>query len=734
MAKDNNLTDFLTDLANTIRAKKGTSDLINPQDFSSEIQNIETGFEYPSQGKDVNFYDYDGTLLYAFTSEEAAELDSLPTVVPKHNGLTFDGWNMTLDEVKEAVTLCGAYDVGANYTTTDGKTKLYIYIPEGVDSGIFNFTVELHGTGNGSGDLTIDWGDGVVDTITGLNSNSEWDPTHTYLSPGYYCIQLDRGPSGDLLLGTANFPLLGTDLSKAAILRRVELGGNGYYGPGMSSNRAHYLWDQTFKDCYNLVSISIPQVTLIYDYAFTNCKSLKAVIFPRHPATSSHNSVKNNICAGCSSLKVLSIPKQYKYIYGFVGSGVSRAVIPFITGSNNFKDCISLQEVRLGESITQIYSSNFYGCTSLIHFKFPTRISSISEQAFANCSNIRLYDFSKATRIPTLDNINAFTGINDTCKILVPYNLYYQWKDSNNWARYADHIIMNYTPVECTSLVITADDLERGNDNLAVVTWTAITNGTILDGTSVENITLSGTARVNVGYNETAESVTKEVSYTFLGVTVTTSITQGAYIKNCIICEYNITSTGNYTLIYSSTVVNQLTAMYVDGVEVEVNSSYSFTTTGIHEVIFKFADDLVLTSLYNLFNNITTLTKADFTGLNMSGITSTSTSNGTARMFYGCTSLKEIILPTSIKYLGYYMFYNCNAVTSLKIKATTAPTVYGQYTWGTSSAYLGNTNRSKGINKCYVPVGATGYNGTYWASYLFSTNYCGFTKVESDEL
>ena len=42
MAKTDNLTDFLTDIADTIRAKKGTTALINPQDFSSEISSIET--------------------------------------------------------------------------------------------------------------------------------------------------------------------------------------------------------------------------------------------------------------------------------------------------------------------------------------------------------------------------------------------------------------------------------------------------------------------------------------------------------------------------------------------------------------------------------------------------------------------------------------------------------------------------------------------------------------------
>ena len=43
MAKNDNLKDFLTDVADAIREKKGTTDKINPQDFSSEIASIQSG-------------------------------------------------------------------------------------------------------------------------------------------------------------------------------------------------------------------------------------------------------------------------------------------------------------------------------------------------------------------------------------------------------------------------------------------------------------------------------------------------------------------------------------------------------------------------------------------------------------------------------------------------------------------------------------------------------------------
>jgi hypothetical protein len=45
MAKNNNLKDFVTGVAGAIREKKGTTELINPQDFENEIRTIQTGID-----------------------------------------------------------------------------------------------------------------------------------------------------------------------------------------------------------------------------------------------------------------------------------------------------------------------------------------------------------------------------------------------------------------------------------------------------------------------------------------------------------------------------------------------------------------------------------------------------------------------------------------------------------------------------------------------------------------
>lgn len=70
MAKNDNLTDFLTDVANAIRAKKGTADMINPQDFVNEIESIEG--DSGSASIWTGHADVDGLKAIGWTDEDIA--------------------------------------------------------------------------------------------------------------------------------------------------------------------------------------------------------------------------------------------------------------------------------------------------------------------------------------------------------------------------------------------------------------------------------------------------------------------------------------------------------------------------------------------------------------------------------------------------------------------------------------------------------------------------------------
>lgn len=67
------------------------------------------------QKKDVNFYDYDGTLLHSYTDQEALALTSLPEN-PSHSGLTAQGWNWSLSDMKSQVQSMGKCDISDSRT------------------------------------------------------------------------------------------------------------------------------------------------------------------------------------------------------------------------------------------------------------------------------------------------------------------------------------------------------------------------------------------------------------------------------------------------------------------------------------------------------------------------------------------------------------------------------------------------------------------------------------------
>ena len=75
MAKNNNLNDFLTDVANSIRTKTQTTELINAQDFSDKILSIQTGGG--SENTLKKLLDATKSANYLFYEYQGASVDNL---------------------------------------------------------------------------------------------------------------------------------------------------------------------------------------------------------------------------------------------------------------------------------------------------------------------------------------------------------------------------------------------------------------------------------------------------------------------------------------------------------------------------------------------------------------------------------------------------------------------------------------------------------------------------------
>ena len=116
----------------------------------------------------------------------------------------------------------------------------------------------------------------------------------------------------------------------------------------------------------------------------------------------------------------------------------------------------------------------------------------------------------------------------------------------------------------------------------------------------------------------------------------------------------------------------------------------------------------------------------DCTSLTSITIPNSVTSIGNS-CFFGCTSLPSITIPNSVTSLGAGVLSNCKALTSIYSLRSTAPSL-GLNPFGSSSSnYTGRNTYNQGVNRLYVPQGATGYDTGGWNNPLQRATSCGFT-------
>ena len=426
--------------------------------------------------KDINFYDYDGTCVAAWSLAELAGKTALPDY-PTHDGLTCQGWNWTLTDLKAENA---KMNVGAMYITTDGKTRIYITLQEGRKSPMLGVCP--------NGTVTVDWGDGTTpNTLTGTSvSTVKWTPTHNYAEPGDYVITLTVngtfGIVGDDYGGNLlRYNSSGSDGRNYAYwnaIQRVFLGSSitsigeyafqgcsslaqitlpsgvtsiGYSAFYACGSLAHItipsgvtsISDSTFGSSYGLAQITLPSgVTSIGDGAFSFCHSLVQITIP-----SSVTSISDSAFDHCYDLAQITIPNSVTSIgfYMFQGcrSLAQITILGGVTdiGDDAFQGCSSLVQITLPGGVTSIGESAFQGCQSLAHITIPNSVTSIGFYMFQGCSSMAFYDFTAYTEVPTLEDGNAFSGIPADCEIRVPAALVNEWKAATNWATYASKIV-----------------------------------------------------------------------------------------------------------------------------------------------------------------------------------------------------------------------------------------------------------------------------------------------------
>ena len=425
--------------------------------------------------KDVNFYDYLGNLVYSYTAQEFQALTELPAG-PTHEGMTFQEWNYTLSAAKSYVTNHGELDIGETCITSDGKTRIYIDLPEGSLAPALGFAV--------NGSVTVDWGDNNTETVTGSSTSTLIQTTHTYATHGKYTITLQSSSTiyfvgygttcSGLLLdstgSTGTYGTIGLYRAYSTFVRKIELGSNVSLGaycfagltiesiniPTSITTAGNYCLGWTTIQC-----IVFPKgMTSTPTHCFEENQNLKKVIL-----SSTIQTIGDDTFYRCDSLEKIELPDSVTSVgaYAIYGTSIKKVVFSNSITNINKAGTISstnvLKEIKLPPSLTQISTNKvFSSCGAVNSIEIPATVTSLSNQCFGQMwglSHIKFLGNYSSTfmkwwedSLPCvidMRNNTAVPAISITlpsrAKLVVPDSLYETWITTGNWANYTSQIV-----------------------------------------------------------------------------------------------------------------------------------------------------------------------------------------------------------------------------------------------------------------------------------------------------
>lgn len=425
MSKQNNLTDFLTDVANAIRAKKGSTNLINPQDFSSEIASLPSGLEIvdmtettatiePNKVYVWGMVERLNITLGASTDENDFFAFRFRCSKPTMTSLTVNGATWADDTELDAQGK-PILDLGSWYQCEikGGTSALYARLAHYIPFADSNVEAVLLSKGIGDG-LGITYKDAAK-----VTSISTWFTDNADITSFAEFVNF----SGISKLGQYAFGNC-TSLAEISLPASLTSIGTG-----------------AFNGCTSLAEITLPaSLTGIFSYAFQNCSSMTKVL---NLENTKMTSIENGAFRYCTSLAEIALPDTLTSIgaYAFQNGSFEEITFPasLTSISSSFYGCGKLKRVLNIENtqLTSIGDNAFRYCSALTEISLPASLTSIGRQSFQGCSSLQ-YIRIEATTPPTLASTNAIPSTIGA--IYVPDASVAAYQAATNWSSFASKI------------------------------------------------------------------------------------------------------------------------------------------------------------------------------------------------------------------------------------------------------------------------------------------------------
>lgn len=332
---------------------------------------------------DVNFFDYDGTLLYAYSWEEAKNLTELPAL-PVHEGLEVREWNYTIEDILEQ---------GAKYIACDGLMLQHVGI------------------------LTID---GVA--------YQAWNE-YGYYSDGYWAYVTTGEPKeGDI----SYYAWCDNNDGTAWVIEADE---DGKYYEYEITEVVESIGKVDIGACvYDTDGEQVlAEGVYIGERGITRIPSMHGRILGLYSIPVTVDWLSQDTLYDSIVTREIRVPKNTNVVLGGYNAFV-RVLAPNFywngAGKIGIQGISPLAKMDIAPNISMLYD---------VPVNCMLTISSVAEisRAYFEYNSLVLIDFSESSFVPYLDDFSNYAS---ALMIVVPDELYDEWIDTTNWSDISEFI------------------------------------------------------------------------------------------------------------------------------------------------------------------------------------------------------------------------------------------------------------------------------------------------------
>lgn len=461
-----------------------------------------------------------------------------------------------------------------------------------------------------------------------------------------------------------------------------------------SHRRLTTLHSGAFENCVSLTNIDLSEVRVTGSGVFKGCTNLETVV------TSQDTAIGENMFEGCSKLTSITLKSGSIAAYAF-------------------QNCANLSEVTFEDTVSYIGTCAFFG-TAISEITLPNGNITIGANAFANCASLQTVKLQAGTTL-NLSSSSPFNG----CNAFANYELI---GTSNSYSE-KDGVLYNKAETMLISVPSGHGDFDLGGD------VTAIGNAAYAGVNSISTVDLSGIDPNKLG------------NYVFAGSSVETvilpdgltAIPDGLFYGCSKLVSVTAADGGFATVekvgMEAFKDCASLTSVSLPSVTVIEESAFEnsviteLPSASIEKVGIKaFAGNRALTDITlanatsigdSAFSNIPTLERVTLGAITEMGEGVFIDSTNIEYVYFApgttvvgtmafcseedpVTTAIEIVLPDSVKTIGFAAFHNLKGLTEINLSGVETVYPFAFFDTGLTTADLSNI----------VTIGESAFEGT----------------------